>query len=62
MYVGNFNVKIEHKPRYLDVAKCTGCAKCSEVCPVEVPYDFNEGLEHEKQYMSHSRRLYLFAP
>jgi len=47
-YVGNFNVKVEHKPRYLDVAKCTGCAKCSEVCPVEVPYDFNEGMGTRK--------------
>jgi len=47
-YVGNFNVKIEHKPRYIDVTKCTGCAKCSEVCPVEVPYDFNEGLGTRK--------------
>ncbi|KCZ71430.1 polyferredoxin, heterodixulfide reductase subunit A [Candidatus Methanoperedens nitroreducens] len=47
-YVGNFNVKIEHKPRYLDTSKCTGCAKCSEVCPVEVPYDFNEGFGTRK--------------
>ncbi len=47
-YVGNFNVKIEHKPRYLDITKCTGCAKCSEVCPVEVPYDFNEGFGTRK--------------
>jgi len=47
-YVGNFKVKIEHKPRYVDISKCTGCGKCSEVCPVEVPYDFNEGFGTRK--------------
>jgi len=47
-YVGNFKVRVEHKPRSVDIEKCTGCAKCSEVCPVEVPYDFNEGLGTRK--------------
>ncbi|MHC1584851.1 MAG: 4Fe-4S binding protein [Candidatus Syntropharchaeia archaeon] len=41
-FVGNFDVTIEEKPRYIDTKKCTGCALCSEKCPVEVPYDFNE--------------------
>lgn len=43
-FVGNFEVTIEHKPRYLDVDECTGCAQCAEKCPVAVPYDFNEGF------------------
>ncbi len=42
--VGNFEATIERKPRYIDVDKCTGCAQCVENCPVEVPYDFNEGF------------------
>ncbi len=43
-YVGNFKVKVKHKPRYIDENKCTGCGECASVCPVEVPYDFNEGF------------------
>ncbi len=34
-YIGNFNVKIKKKPRYIDVEKCTGCAACIEHCPVQ---------------------------
>lgn len=61
-YVGNFNVKVEHKPRYLDISKCTGCAKCSEVCPVEVPYDFNEGFGTRKAvYVSFPQAVPLRA-
>jgi len=42
-YVGNFTAKIRKKPRYIDVDKCTGCAECTSVCPVELPNEFNEG-------------------
>lgn len=31
-YVGNFDVKIKKKPRYVDVDKCTGCGACMEAC------------------------------
>jgi len=31
-YVGNFNVKIHKKPRYVDADKCTGCGACAEAC------------------------------
>ncbi len=41
---GNFEATIAHKPRYIDADRCTGCAQCMDVCPVEVPYDFNEGF------------------
>ena len=40
-YVGNFKVKIEKKPRYIDVEKCTGCGECFNNCPVEIPDEFN---------------------
>ncbi len=48
-YVGNFKVKVKHKPRYLNIDECTGCGLCSEACPVEVPYtEFNEGIGTRK--------------
>ena len=32
-FVGNFNVKIRRKARYVDENKCTGCKLCMEKCP-----------------------------
>ncbi|UCD92031.1 MAG: CoB--CoM heterodisulfide reductase iron-sulfur subunit A family protein, partial [Methanobacteriota archaeon] len=45
-YVGNFEVTIESRDYMTE--KCDGCAKCEEVCPVEVDDDFNEGLTKRK--------------
>ncbi len=47
-YVGNFKVKVEKKPRYVIEDKCTACADCLEVCPVNVPDEFNSGLGWRK--------------
>jgi heterodisulfide reductase subunit A len=41
---GNFTVKIEKKPRYIDANICTGCGHCAVHCPVEVPSEFDEGI------------------
>ena len=35
-YIGNFNVGVIQKPRYIDTKKCTGCGECVEKCPVKV--------------------------
>jgi len=43
-YIGNFNVVIEKKPRYIIEDICTGCGSCSEVCPIEMPNYFDEGM------------------
>ncbi|MBE7085874.1 MAG: CoB--CoM heterodisulfide reductase iron-sulfur subunit A family protein [Clostridiales bacterium] len=32
-FVGNFNVTIRRKARYVDETKCTGCKLCMEKCP-----------------------------
>jgi heterodisulfide reductase subunit A2 len=32
-YIGNFNVKIRVKPRYVDTTKCNSCGTCYDACP-----------------------------
>ena len=46
--VGNFQVKILKKPRFVDETKCTGCGVCAEHCPIEVPNDFDMKLGMRK--------------
>jgi heterodisulfide reductase subunit A len=41
---GNFNVMLKKKPVYVDVNKCTACGNCADVCPVDAPDIWNEGL------------------
>jgi len=44
-YIGNFDVKVKRKPRYVDMEKCKDCTPCIEACPVkDIPDEFNEGL------------------
>lgn len=45
---GNFTVRVQQKPRYIDVEKCIGCGDCSKVCPVILPDRFNEGLSSRR--------------
>ena len=33
---GNFKVEVKKKPRYVDEDKCTGCAACTQNCPVSI--------------------------
>ncbi len=41
-YIGNFDIKIRKKARYVDETKCTGCGLCSEKCPMKkVPNEWN---------------------
>jgi heterodisulfide reductase subunit A len=43
-FVGNFNVSVRQKPRYVSEEKCTGCGDCQQVCPIEVPSRFECGM------------------
>ena len=47
-YVGNFDVTIRKKPRYVDMSKCTACADCVSQCPVSLSSEFNLGLGKRK--------------
>jgi heterodisulfide reductase subunit A len=51
-YVGNFEVKILKKARYVDEKECTACGDCVEVCPVVRPDEFNLGLSSRKAIYS----------
>jgi heterodisulfide reductase subunit A len=45
-YIGNFEVTVRHKPRFVDAAKCTSCGKCAEACVLtgQVSDDFQMGM------------------
>jgi len=47
-YVGNYEVTVLKKPRYVDEKQCTGCGECEKVCPVTVPNEFDMGLKQRK--------------
>jgi heterodisulfide reductase subunit A-like polyferredoxin len=45
---GHFTATVRTNPRYIDVAKCTGCGECADVCPVIIPSRFDEGLAEQR--------------
>jgi heterodisulfide reductase subunit A len=47
-YVGNYNVRVRRKARYVDENKCTGCGNCAQVCPIDVSNPFDLGLSTHK--------------
>jgi heterodisulfide reductase subunit A2 len=48
-YVGNFNVTIKKKARFVNEELCTGCGICEEKCPKKVIDDvFEAGLGYRK--------------
>ncbi len=51
-YVGNFDVKILKKARYIDEKECTACGDCANVCPVVRPDEFNMGLSSRRAIYS----------
>jgi quinone-modifying oxidoreductase subunit QmoA len=50
---GAFEVKVKQHPRYVD-ERCTCCAKCAEVCEMEVDNPFNYNMSRMKAaYLPH---------
>lgn len=47
-HIGNFDVKVLKKPRYVVEEKCNGCGACEDVCPVFRPNEFDAGLSARK--------------
>lgn len=46
-FVGNFDVTIKRKARYVKEETCTGCGLCTEKCPQKkVPNEFNLGMNN----------------
>jgi heterodisulfide reductase subunit A-like polyferredoxin len=44
---GNFKVTVQKAPRFIDAAKCTACGDCAEVCPVDLPNEYDQGLSQK---------------
>jgi len=42
-FIGNFNVKIRKKARYVNEEKCTGCGVCYTKCPKKLASEFDLG-------------------
>ena len=48
-FVGNFDVTIKKKARYVKEDVCTGCGACTEKCPQKkVPNEFNLGMDNRR--------------
>jgi heterodisulfide reductase subunit A2 len=45
---GDFTVSLRQDPRYIDHTRCINCGYCEEVCPVELPDDYQLGLSQRK--------------
>lgn len=45
---GDYHVRVRVTPRGVDADKCLKCGRCSQVCPTEVPNEFEEGLYRRK--------------
>lgn len=56
-FVGNFNVKIRKRARYVN-NDCNGCGACFDVCPAYGYDEFNEGMNPRKAiYLSFAQAV-----
>ncbi len=45
---GDFTVSLRQEPRYVEVGRCINCGRCAEVCPVERPNEYQQGMTKRK--------------
>ena len=45
---GDFTVSLRQEPRYIDPYRCINCGYCAQVCPVELPDEYQRGLTLRK--------------
>ncbi|MCW3988316.1 MAG: CoB--CoM heterodisulfide reductase iron-sulfur subunit A family protein [Candidatus Bathyarchaeota archaeon] len=47
-YIGNFKIEVRARPRYINEEVCDGCGECADVCPVEIPNEWEMNLTTKK--------------
>ena len=47
-FFGNFKVSVNKKAKYVIPDKCLGCNLCVEVCPVDVPNEYDDYIANRK--------------
>ncbi len=45
---GDFTIALRGEPRCVDVNRCINCGYCAEVCPVELPDSYQQGMTMHK--------------
>jgi len=45
---GDFTVSLRQEPRYVDVSRCINCDYCVQVCPIEYPDPYQQGMVMQK--------------
>ncbi len=62
---GNYNVSIKKNPRYVN-ENCTCCNACAEACQMDIPNEFNFGMDKMKgAYLPHEMAFparYVISP
>lgn len=62
---GNYTVSIKKNPRYVN-ANCTCCGACAEACQIDIPNEFNFGMDKMKgAYLPHEMAFparYVISP